>query len=67
LNPDPEGGVAMRGNTRKYVLDAAASSIQQMKAAKIRQSYQSYWEKGLGVSHDDSKIPEWFKQRELRR
>ncbi len=66
VNPHTDGTVAMRDNNWEYALDASASSIGQMMAAEAGQSYKSYWEKGLGISHDDSEIPEWLQQRELR-
>lgn len=59
--PDPEHGVSMRENNWEYALDCSAGNGNYY-AADRGEAYLSYWGKGLGISWDDSVIPEWRDQ-----
>lgn len=61
LVPHPDGGVCMRENNWEYALDCSAG-IGNYYAADRGEAYLSYWEKGLGLSSDDSEVPVWRKQ-----
>lgn len=60
-NPDPVHGVCMRENNWEYALDASAG-MGNTYAAEAGEAYLSYWKKGLGISWDDSELPEWRAQ-----
>lgn len=64
LLPHPEHGVCMRENNWEYALDGSAGAGNYY-AADRGEAYLSFWEKGLGVSWDDSVLPDWFQQRSL--
>lgn len=62
--PHPDGGVCMRENNWEYALDCSAG-MGNHYAADRGEAYLSYWEKGLGISWDDSDVPVWRKQMGL--
>lgn len=59
--PHPEYGVCMRENNWEYALDCSAT-IGNFCADANGESYLSYWERGLGVTHDGKELPEWRSQ-----
>jgi hypothetical protein len=59
--PHPEHGVCMRENNWEYALDCSAGSGNYY-AADRGEAYLSYWEKGLGISHDGSDVPKWRRK-----
>ncbi|MGV8940022.1 MAG: ADP-ribosylglycohydrolase family protein [Lysobacter sp.] len=64
VTPHPEYGVSMRENNWEYALDSAAG-IGNYYAADRGESYRSYWEHGIGISHDGSEVPEWRQYKGL--
>jgi hypothetical protein len=62
--PDPQHGVNMRENNWEYALDSSAG-MGNVYASTRGEAYLSFWEKGIGVSSDDSVIPEWRAMKEL--
>lgn len=64
LNPAPDGTVCMRPNNWEYALDCSAG-MGNMYAADRGESYLSYWEFGLGVCRDGSKVEEWHNQQDM--
>lgn len=62
LNPAQDGTVCMRPNNWEYALDCSAGT-GNMYAAEGGESYLSYWEFGLGLCRDGSKVEEWYFQR----
>jgi hypothetical protein len=64
LNPAPDGTVCMRPNNWEYALDCSAGT-GNMYAADSGASYLSYWEYGLGVCMDGSKLEVWHFQRDM--
>lgn len=62
--PHPEHGVCMRENNWEYALDCSAGRGNYY-AADRGEAYLSCWEKGLGISWDDSEVHEWRKQLDL--
>ncbi len=65
LNPAPDGTVCMRANNWEYALDCSVGT-GNMYAADSGESYLSYWEFGLGLCRDGSKIEEWYFQRDTQ-
>ncbi|MBT8037918.1 MAG: hypothetical protein KJO21_10275 [Verrucomicrobiae bacterium] len=63
--PHPEGGVCMRENNWEYTLDASAA-LGCVYASEGGKSYLSYWQKGIGVEHDGTEIPEWRAKLRLQ-
>jgi len=64
LNPAPDGTVCMRPNNWEYALDCSAG-MGNMYAADRGESYLSYWEFGLGVCRDGSKVDVWHFQGDI--
>lgn len=64
LKPAPDGTVCMRPNNWEYALDCSAG-LGNMYAAERGEAYLSYWQFGLGISNDGSKVDEWYCQRDL--
>ena len=64
VRPGPDGRVAMRENNWEYALDQSAG-LGQAYAADRGESYLSYWEYGLGISHSGGIVDEWHAQRTL--
>lgn len=62
--PHPEHGVCMRENNWEYALDCSAGNGNYY-AADRGEAYLSYWEKGLGISRDETEVPEWRTQLSL--
>jgi hypothetical protein len=62
--PHPQHKVNMRENNWEYALDSSASMGNQY-ASMRGEAYLSFWEKGIGVGHDESVIPEWRAMKEL--
>jgi ADP-ribosylglycohydrolase len=62
--PHPEQGVCMRENNWEYALDCSAG-MGNHYAYDRGEAYLSYWEKGLGISSDNSEVPEWRKQKDM--
>lgn len=62
--PHPEHGVCMRENNWEYALDCSAGT-GNLYADQQGQAYLSYWEKGLGICWDGTKVAEWRQQRDL--
>ena len=60
--PHPEHGVCMRENNWEYALDCSAGGGNNYAADK-GEAYLSYWNRGIGVSYDDSMVIEWFIYR----
>jgi hypothetical protein len=54
----------MRENNWEYALDSSAGA-GNFYASERGEAYLSFWEKGIGVGHDDSVIPEWRAMKEL--
>lgn len=64
VRPAPDGTVAMRPNNWEYALDQSAG-MGQAYASERGVTYLSYWEFGLGVSHDGTEVENWHAQRSL--
>jgi ADP-ribosylglycohydrolase len=62
--PDPVHGVCMRENNWEYALDCSAGTGNAY-AAMAGEAHLSYWEKGLGLSWDDTEVPQWRQQMNL--
>ena len=61
VEPHPEG-VNMRENNWEYALDCAVG-MGNVYAADRGESYLSFWQYGLGVSSDGSKVSGWYEAR----
>jgi len=64
LVPHPQHGVCMRENNWDYALDCSAGNGNHY-ADDRGEAYLSYWEKGVGISRDDSLVPPWHRQKDL--
>ncbi|UPG74711.1 hypothetical protein MVG78_19875 (plasmid) [Roseomonas gilardii subsp. gilardii] len=64
IRPSLDGSVAMRPNNWEYARDQSAG-IGQAYAADEGITYISYWEHGLGLSHNGSIVEIWHEQRSL--
>lgn len=64
LNPAPDGTVCMRSNNWEYALACSAGTGNRY-AAERGEPYLSYWEFGLGVCLDGSKVDGWHFQRDM--
>ena len=63
-NPHPQYGVSMRENNWEYALDCSAGTGNAY--ADMRgEAYLSYWEKGIGVLHNDEVDPAWRAMKNL--
>ena len=60
--PAADGTVVMRPNNWEYALDCSVG-MGNLYCAERGESYLSFWEFGLGVSHDGSGVPLWHAQR----
>jgi hypothetical protein len=62
--PAPDGTVCMRPNNWEYALDCSAG-LGNMYAAERGEAYLSYWQFGLGISYDGTKVDKWYLQMDL--
>jgi len=61
-NPAPDGTVCMRPNNWEYALDNSAT-MGNVYASEAGESYLSYWEFGMGLSRDKTRVDAWYPQR----
>lgn len=64
MTPASDGTVCMRPNNWEYALDCSAGT-GNFYAADRGEAYLSYWQFGLGISNDGSKVDGWYSQRGL--
>ena len=60
--PHPVHGVCMRADNWEYALDQSAGT-GNVYAADRGEAYLSYWEAGIGLSRDGSRVLPWWEQR----
>jgi ADP-ribosylglycohydrolase len=65
LVPHPVHRVCMRENNWEYALDCSAGTGNAY-ASMGGEAYLSYWEKGIGISWDDTEVPAWRQQLNLK-
>jgi uncharacterized protein YqiB (DUF1249 family) len=63
-HPDEEGKVNLRDNHWEYAKNASCS-MGQVYAAEAGDSYLSWWQYGLGILHDCTASPVFYRQRTL--
>ena len=54
----------MRDSNWEFALDCAAG-LGNHYADERGESYLSFWQKGIGVAHDESVVPRWYDQNKL--
>ena len=62
--PHPAHGVCMRSDNWEYALDRSAGT-GNLYAADRGEAYLSYWEAGIGVSSDGTRVSPWWEQRAI--
>ncbi len=63
--PDPVHGVCMRENNWQYALDCSGG-MGNVYADQRGEAYLSYWQNGIGLTHDGHAIAGWHEKRALR-
>lgn len=58
------GAVCMRENNWEYALDCSAG-MGNVYASEAGEAYLSYWEKGIGISHDGTVLSDWRRHLTL--
>lgn len=64
MHPHPEHGVCMRSNNWEYARDCSFG-MGNHYAYDRGEAHLSYWEKGIGYTHDGDEVPNWLARRDL--